>query len=307
METKTQEASSVKKTKLKAKPPEETKPGKTKGLIFGPSGVGKTWFTLTFPAPYYIDTEGGADLGHYQKRLSDAGGAYMGPQDGSLDFATVIEQMQALATEQHEFKTLIIDSITKLYQTCIANEAEKLGDKDAFGASKKPAIQNMRRMVNWAMRLDMNIWFVAHEVPEWGMDARTGQRTEIGKIADVWDKLPYELDLALQAQKRGNSRVAVVRKSRLTGFPDMDSFTLDYADFAERYGKDFIESKATKIVLSTEEQVAEIKRILDLVRIEPTQIEKLLSKCGAENWEELTTEQAATTIEWLNGKLKGSK
>ena len=307
MDKKTQEASSVKKTKLKAKPPEETKPGKTKGLIFGPSGVGKTWFTLTFPAPYYIDTEGGADLGHYQKRLSDAGGAYMGPQDGSLDFATVIEQMQALATEQHEFKTLIIDSITKLYQTCIANEAEKLGDKDAFGASKKPAIQNMRRMVNWAMRLDMNIWFVAHEVPEWGMDARTGQRTEIGKIADVWDKLPYELDLALQAQKRGSSRVAVVRKSRLTGFPDMDSFTLDYADFAERYGKDFIESKATTITLATEDQVAEIKRILDLVRIEPTHIEKLLSKAGAESWEELATEQAASTIEWLNGKLKGSK
>jgi hypothetical protein len=56
-------------SKLKAKAPTEVKPGKTKALVFGKSGVGKTWFTLTFPAPYYIDTEGGADLRHYRERL----------------------------------------------------------------------------------------------------------------------------------------------------------------------------------------------------------------------------------------------
>ena len=127
-------------SKLKAKAPEEVQPGKTKGLIFGASGVGKTFFTLAFPAPYYIDTEGGADLRHYQERLKKAGGVYMGQEDGALDFAAIIEQIQALATEKHPYKTLIIDSITKVYQTAIANEAERLGDKDAFGASKKPAI-----------------------------------------------------------------------------------------------------------------------------------------------------------------------
>jgi len=294
-------------SKLKAKAPELTQPGHTKGMIFGASGVGKTWFTLSFPTPYYIDTEGGADLKHYQERLKAAGGAYMGPGDGALDFPTVIEQMKALATEKHSYGTLVIDSITKLYQTCIADEAERLGDKDAFGASKKPAIANMRRLVNWAMKLDMNIWFVAHESTEWGTDQKTGQRQEIGKQADVWDKLIFELDLTLQALKQGPSRVAVVRKSRLTGFPDMDRFPLEYADFATRYGRDFIEAQAKPIILASPEQVTEIERLLEVVKIDPADIDKWKAKAGAETFAEFTTEQAAGVISVLTKKLNPTK
>lgn len=291
-------------SKLKAKQPELVSPGKTKALIFGASGVGKTWFTLTFPTPYYIDTEGGADLKHYQERLKAAGGAYLGPSDGSLDFATVIEQMQALATEKHPYKTLIIDSITKLYQTTIANEAERLGDKDAFGASKKPAIAWMRRLVNWTMKLDMNVWFVAHDVAEWGVDPKSGQRAEVGRIADVWDKLIYELDLALNATKRGPARIAIVRKSRLVGFPDAETFPLEYPEFAVRYGKDFIEAESKIITLATSAQVSEITKLVDLLKVAPAEIEKVLTKAGAESWGELTTEQAASTITWLKKKIQ---
>jgi hypothetical protein len=290
-------------SKLKAKPPEEVQPGKTKGMIFGASGVGKTWFTLTFPAPYYIDTEGGADLQHYQDRLKRSGGAYLGPKDGALDFGFVVEQMQALATEKHPYKTLIIDSITKLYQTAIANEQERLGEKDAFGASKKPAVAGMRRLVNWAMKLDMNIWFVAHDAAEWGVDPKSQQRTEIGRVPDVWDKLIYELHLTLQAVKRGPARVAIVKKSRLTGFPDQDSFSLDYAEFAQRYGKDYIEADSQQLIIATNDQVGEITRLLSVVKVTEAEIEKLWTKAGVDSWSELTTDQAAATIAWLKKKI----
>jgi hypothetical protein len=291
-------------TKLKAKDPELTQPGKTKALIYGASGVGKTWWALSFPTPYYMDTEGGADLKHYQQRLKDAGGAYMGPGDGTLDFDTVRDQMEALATEKHGYKTLIIDSITKLYQTCIANEAERLGDKDAFGASKKPAIQNMRRLVTWAMRLDMNILFVAHEITEWGTSDKTGQRQEIGKIPDVWDKLIYELDITIQAIKRGPSRIALVKKSRLTGFPDGDSFPLEYKEFATRYGKDFIESASQPIQLASPEQVAEITRLVSVVKVDDAEVQKILVKAGAESFHELSSDNAEKTITWLKKKIQ---
>ena len=290
-------------TKLKAKTPGETAPGHIKQLLFGPSGVGKTWFALSFPKPYYIDTEGGADLAHYQKRLAAAGGVYMGPQDGTLDFDTVIGQMTALATEKHDYRTLIIDSVTKLYQTCIANEAERLGDKDAFGASKKPAVANMRRMIAWAMKLDMNVLFVAHETNEWGLNPKSGQREEIGKLPDIFDKLIYELDLTLHLQKRGPQRVAIVRKSRLTGFPEGDAFPLEYAEFAARYGKDFIEAESKPIVLATPEQVAEITRLLDVVKLAEGEFEKLLTKASAESINELNEDQAAKTLAWLTKKI----
>jgi hypothetical protein len=295
-------ATSAKKaSKLKGHDPDETKSGKIKGVIFGKTGIGKTWFTLTFPSPYYIDTEGGADLKHYQQRLKDAGGAYMGVEDGSLDFETIIDQMKALASEEHGFKTLVIDSITKVFQTAIANEAERLGSKDAFGASKKPAIQMMRRLINWTAKLDMNVWFVAHEIAEWGMV--DGQRQEVGQVPDAWDKLIYELDLTLRAEKRGGQRVAVVKKSRLTGFPDAESFPLEYGEFATRYGKDCIEAKVTTVTLATEDQVKSITTLLEAVKVSETDVEKLLTKAGAENWKELTEAQAASTIAWLKKKV----
>ena len=168
-------------SKLKAKDPKDVAPGKIKMMIFGKSGIGKTWISLDFPKPYYIDAEGGARLAHYQAKLAAVGGSYFGVEDGALSFEEVLGQIQALATEKHDYQTLVIGSVTKLYQTAIAEEAQRLGDKDAFGASKKPAIAYMRRLVNWVQRIDMNVVFEAHEASEWGMV--NGQREQIGTNA----------------------------------------------------------------------------------------------------------------------------
>lgn len=294
---------------LRAKKPEEVKQGKAKGLIYARSGVGKTWFSLSFPKPYYIDTEGGADGVEYQKRLKAAGGAYMGPEEGALDLKTIVDEIKTLATEKHDYRTLVIDSITKVYQTCISNEAERLGDKDAFGASKKPAINLMRRLVNWCMKLDMNVWFVAHETTEWGIDPRTGQRSEIGKMPDTWEKLIYELDLGITAVRIGSQypATAIVKKSRLSGFPEGDSFPLEYASFAERYGKDYIESDVVQLALASEDQVKEIERLVDVLKVPAEESEKVLTRAGADEWKDLNNDQAEKTLVWLNNKIKGIK
>ena len=110
--------------------------------------------------------------------------------------------------------------ITKLFNTAVANEAERLGPKDAFGASKKPAVAFMRRLVAWINRLDMNVILISHQMDEWGVDSK-GERVVIGQPFDCWNKLEYELDLAFKVTKQGNSRYGVVRKSRLMGFPDL--------------------------------------------------------------------------------------
>lgn len=288
--------------RLKVRDPETVKPGKIKMMVFSKSGVGKTWLSMDFPKPFYVDSEGGARLGHYQDKLKMAGGGYFGVEDGALDFPTVLEQVQALATEKHPYQTLAFGSITKLYQTAIANEAERLADKDVFGASKKPAIAFMRRLVNWIMRLDMNVLFEAHEVPEWGVNPKTGQREEVGQQPDTWDKLIYELDLTLRLERRGNSRLAVVRKSRLVGFPEGETFPLEYSEVGRRYGKDFIEAPTSQIVLATPEQVSEIKKLLEVVKVDQKDIEKIFSKANADSWEELTTEHAGVTINWLKKK-----
>lgn len=290
-------------SRLVAKEPKAAEPSKPKILIFGKAGVGKTWTSLDFPRCYYIDTEDGANLAHYTDKLQKSGGVYMGQVDGSLDFKTVIGQVKALATEDHDYKTLIIDSISKLYNAEIAREAEALGDKNAFGADKKPAIAFMRQLVNWLCRLDMNVILIAHEKPLWGIDPK-GDRSEIGVTFDCWDKLEYELHLALNIQKRGPERKASVRKSRLLGFQDGSSFTWSYEEFAKLYGKDIIEAKGKTIQLAAPEAVGAVKRLLEIIKVPDDEIEKWFKKAAVTSLDEMTAEQIAKITDHLKAKLK---
>lgn len=289
-------------TKLLAKDPKTTEPSKPKIVIYGAPGAGKTWFSLSFPSVYYCDSEGGASRAHYMERLSKSGGRYLGPEDGANDFEVLIEQTKALATEKHKFKTLVFDSITKPFITSIASESERLGDKNAFGADKKHAVGCMRRLIAAVHRLDMNVIFVAHEKTEWGI-LSNGERGEIGKGPDTYEKLSYEMDLAFQVVKRGPQRTALVKKSRLIGFPEAESFELDYPQFAERYGREIIEKASSVITLAAPEQVAEIIRLVDLLKIDSETTEKWLAKANAETFAEFNTAQAAKIIEMLQAKL----
>lgn len=289
-------------SKLLGKDPATVEPRKPQMMIFGPTGVGKTWFALSFPGVYYIDTEGGAQREHYMERLKKSGGKYIGPEDGANDFEIIIGQFKALAIEKHPYKTVVVDSVTKPFITAIATAGEKLGDKNAFGADKKPAVQQMRRLIAAMQRLDMNVIFIAHEVAEWG--EVNGQRTEIGKQADIYEKLKYELDLNLQCVKRGPSRTAVVRKTRLLGFPDSETFDLDYAQFATRYGKEVIDRASKQIVLASAAQVEEITRLVDLLKIDVETVGKWYEKANVESYAEFTTEQADKIIQSLKAKIK---
>jgi hypothetical protein len=291
-------------SKLKAHDPKTAKQSKPKILVYGRPKVGKTWTALTFPNSYYIDTEGGANLQHYTDRLKSSNGVYMGIEDGANDFGEIIDQVKALATEKHSYKTLIIDSITKVFNTSIAKESERLGDKNAYGADKKPAVSSMRRLINWIEKIDMNVILISHEKALWGIDSK-GDRAELGTTFDCLDKLEYELHLILQIQKRGASRVAVVKASRLTGFPETESFPWNYYDFAERYGKDIVEREVNPIQLASTEDIEEVKRLLGIIKVSDEEITKGFAKAQVDSWEEMTTEQINVWIKYLNSKLKG--
>lgn len=290
------------RSRLLAVAPKAAEPSRPKILLFGREGSGKSWFSVQFPRAYLIDTEGGANRGHYTDMLEHSGGVYMGPSQGSLDFETVIEQVQALATERHEYKTLIIDSVTKIFNSAIADEAERLGNKNAFGADKKAAVSYMRRLVTWLMRLDMSVVLTSHQKDVWGLNDK-GQREVVGVGYDCWEKLSYELDLCINIQKIGTRRIGKIGKSRLLGFPENEIFDLTYDEFATRYGKDIIEAESRPLTLATQEQVSEITRLLDTVKLPDGQAEKWLAAAGAEAWAEVDADKAEKVIAALRGKM----
>ncbi len=261
---------------LKGIPPSEARPSRPKMMTFGKSGVGKTWAAIDFPGVYYIDTEGGADLSHYTDKLKAAGGSYFGPQQGSLDFHSVIDEVTTLATTKHPYKTLVIDSITKLFATKIAATAEaleKAGKKNEFAADKKPAVGLMRRLIHWIDKIDMNCILIAHEKAVWA----NGEQT--GITADAWEKTEYELHLVLNIFKQGGARKAKVTKSRLIQFPDADVFDWSYSSFAERFGIKAIENASTAIELATPEQIARYDELMKAIQVDPKILEKWTENC----------------------------
>ena len=290
-----------KRSKLKAVAPQEAAASKPKVLIFGKAGVGKTWTSLDFPNVYYIDTEGGANRKHYVAKLKESGGVYFGPDQGSQDFDNVIEQVKALGTEEHGYKTLVIDSISKLHNLEINKEAERLGDKDGFGASKKPALRHMATLMRWIDKIDMNVILIAHEKALW----LKGE--QVGVTFDGADKLDYELDLCLNIIKTGPSRKAVIKKTRLQEFEDGISFPWSYDDFSTRYGKDVIEGEVKQIVLITPEQVAEIHRLLETVRLPEGEFQRWINKAKVDSLEEIDSDKANAIIDNFNQRINKTK
>lgn len=279
---------------LKGINPKDAVPSRPKILIFGPPGSGKTFAAIQFPSVYYIDTEGGADGAQYIEKLRASKAAYLGPKEGSCEFATVLEEIQTLATTQHPYKTLVIDSFSKLFNSQIAatQEAmERTKTEDAFGASKKPAIQYTRRLLAWLQKLDMNVVLIHHQKSQW----KDGK--EVGVTFDGWDKTEYELHLALRIQKSGTSRKAFIGKSRLVSFPEGESFDWSYESFAAKWGTEAIEKQAAIADVANAEQVGEYHTLLTKIKVDPSVLEKWAAACDDPALLDAATIQKR--IDWL--------
>lgn len=283
-------------SKLKAIKPKDASASKPKIAVMGKYGVGKTWGLLDYPSTYFIDTEGGANLKHYIEKLHNAGGVYFGPDQGASDFESVIAEVKSLATEKHQYKTLVIDSLSKLFNSEITKEAERLGDKDAFGASKKPAIRLSARLLHWIDKIDMSVFLVTHEKAEWS------KGEQIGTVPDAGEKLGHELHLLLQIVKTGDTRKAFVKKTRLLGFPDGTSFEWNYQEFAKRYGKDIMEAEVKPVVLATPEQIAEVHKLLETIKLTDSVKDKWIAENLA-NLAEIEFDKVDGTIKHLKAKI----
>ena len=272
-------------------------------MISGKAGVGKTWFALDFEKVYYIDTEGGAVRARYREKLQASDGVYMGKEQGSQDFQVVIEEIKALATTTHHYKTLVIDSFSQLYNTAAAIAEEKFGN--SFGRDKKEANRPTRQLLRWLEALDMTVIFICHQKDKW--ERRGGEVVQSGSTFDGFDKMEYMLDLWIEADKKGkDNRFFIVKKSRIYSFPEGDQFPLEYVTFSELYGKEVIEKEPVPVKMATPAQVGELVGLLDIVKIEPEQTEKWKRKANVDSWEEMTESQVLACLSFLKKKIAGT-
>jgi len=280
---------------LKGKKPEAIEK-RLKMLLYGKAGVGKTTAAIQFPRPYLIDTERGAENDQYVRLLKKSGGAYMFTNDPH----ELIAEVTALLSTKHDYRTLIIDPLTTIYNDLCDKGMKEKGEE--FGRYKLPADRLTKHLLSLLTRVDMNVIITSHAKGEWANGAPTGKDT-----FDCYNKLDYLFDLSVEVQLRGADRVGVIRKSRIESMPFGEQFPFSFDEIATRYGRAVLERDAVAQQLATTEQVDEINRLVELMKVPGETLDKWLDKAGAENWAEMPADAIQKCVDFLkNQATKGA-
>jgi phage nucleotide-binding protein len=139
--------------------------------LFGEGGMGKTTLAAMFPDPVFIRTEDGT--------ASLAGADNVALFDVAQSPQDVFEQIEALATQDHAFKTVVIDSVTQFEKLCVRKilddepnvkcknmAAAHGGYGKAFGILDGMH-QDLREAAGYlASAKGMNVVFLAHATTE---------------------------------------------------------------------------------------------------------------------------------------------
>lgn len=133
--------------------------------LVGEGGMGKTTLAASFPAPVIL-------------RVEDGTASLVGRNDVALtpvmqSSKEVLDAIAALGTEEHPFRTVIIDSVTQLNTIIEAEIVAQDGKAKSinqamggYGAGHSAVSERHRTVREWAGRLashvGMNVVFIAH-------------------------------------------------------------------------------------------------------------------------------------------------
>jgi hypothetical protein len=289
---------------LKAKKP-EIKEKRLKLFLFGPPGSRKTTSALQFPKSVLIDMERGSE--QYVKTINKAGSIVLETTNPD----EVMAEVKSLLTEKHEYRTLIIDPITIFYQGLQDKwsrvferhaKTEKEKEMQDFGMRYWGRVKSeYKSFLRMLMQLDMNLIITSHQKDVYGPNM---QKVGIGPDSMKGDD--YVFDYVFRLNVAGDKAIALTEKQRSEPlepqkFPQ--EFEWSYTNFLKFYGSEIIEREAVAVQMATADQVAEITRLLEVVKVNDEDITKLFTKHDVEGWDELTAEAIQKYIDTLKKKI----
>jgi hypothetical protein len=193
---------------------------KAKVLVIGDAGSGKTHFSLTFPSPIVLDTEGGTDL--FADRFPDF------VANHSRSYRDIMDTIKSFATSGMPGKTLVLDSITSIYNVLLATYPD-----DQFLKAPK---RDFRKLIDFLYgRLPCHVVMTAWEKVEYAKPGemiedgnggtkrvKAGELIPIGYKMECDQKALYAFDFVfrLWTDKKSKKRYATVMKSRSGAFTE---------------------------------------------------------------------------------------
>lgn len=289
---------------LKAKKP-EVKEKRLKLFLFGPPGSRKTTSALQFPKSVLIDMERGSE--QYGKTINKAGSVVL--ETSNPD--EVMSEVKSLLTEKHDYRTLIIDPVTIFYQALQDKwsrifehhaKTEKEKELQDFGMRYWGRVKSeYKSFLRMLLQLDMNLIVTSHQKDIYGANM---QKVGIGPDSMKGDS--YVFDYVFRLNVVGDKAIAITEKQRSEPlepqkFPE--SFEWSYDNFLKFYGSKIIEREAVAVPLATAEQVAEITKLTEIIKIDDGDILKLWDKHDVDAWDQMTQEAIGKYIETLRKKI----
>lgn len=272
---------------------------RVKLFLWGDSGVGKTTLSLRFPKPVVIDMEGGTDL--YAESFNfDVLKATNADQ--------VMEAVDWLLTNKHDFRTLIIDPITVYWDALQKKWSDIFLKRNKGSKGYRFEFYDLqprdwmtlkaefKELIRKLIALDMTVIVTARQKPQY----KEGSfMLAIGETFDGEKSLPYMFDtiLRLYVDEKGR-HMATCLKDRSNKLPK-EPFEAKYDVFESLLGKSSLAKKSEPHSLSTPEQKAKIRGFIEALHLSSDYVEQRLSAYGAETLDDLNAKDADTIIKKL--------
>jgi len=272
-------------------------------FLWGDSGVGKTTLALQFPKPVVIDMEAGSDL-----------------YGESFDFdvlraTTADEVMQAvdwLSTNKHDYRTLVIDPIT-IYWDALQrkwsdiflkrNKGSKGYKFEYFDLQPRDWLTlkaELKEFVRKIVSLDMNTIITARQKTQF----KEGSfMVAAGETFDGEKSLPYLFDTIVRIYvDEKNRHMGTCLKDRSNKLPK-EPFEIKYELFESLFGKESLTRQSKPAQSATAEQKARIAALLPKTGMSDEQITQRLAAYGAETLDDLSAEAADTILKKIETTL----
>lgn len=216
----------------------EAEAPRLKMYIYGKTGTGKTVTALNFPSPAVIDAEDGTlhygdNFDFYKIRTSD--------------ISTIHAALDELLADPGNFKTLVIDPMSVIYDQIQRNKEDRMKDKtgnmnyELQPLDYKSIKTEVKILMTKLLALDMNVIVTARSKP---LYAKGEFMKEIGQQPEGHKDMPYMFDVVLElyVADDGETRMAKVTKDRTNKLPH--EFEFSYNSFVEYLGLEILERDA---------------------------------------------------------------
>lgn len=290
---------------LRAKKPEKNVKPRIKTLLYAGAGTGKTHFCCSIPDVYYIDSEGLEDYPHFTDMIVKNGGdlVYL------TELTEIIQEVKSLLSVKHNYKTLVIDSISFPTGWLAQMEAERLqkkskGDSEGtdFGANLAKGKRLTYQLGIMLSMLDMNVIVTSHE------KIKYSDGKEIGSVFDINDKMAYSLGSVWNLKLQGKSRKLYVEKSRYPQLKTGDAidFNDGYTSIKNIFGEEIFTRQATVVEIATNEQIEKFKHLTSLLSTPEESVQTWLRAAKSPSIESLPKETLQKWLDKLLLKVQGN-